>query len=54
MAKEVTAKVVEYRNGEIAAYAIKGADVRVHITESQRDSLIAQMEAEKAGKAEAA
>ena len=35
MAKEVSAKAIEFRNGELAVFARTGSDVRVHLSDDQ-------------------
>ncbi len=35
MAKEVVAKAIDFRNGELSVFARTGADVRIHLSDDQ-------------------
>lgn len=46
MAKEVVAKALDYRSGEISFYARQGSDVRAHCSEDQLKWLVDQITAD--------
>jgi len=46
VAKEVVAKALDYRSGEISFYARQGSDVRAHCSEDQLKWLVDQITAD--------